>query len=367
MPNVTAQRRTAGMRRHTLIAWLAVLTLLGALTTYRYGVRHQVPGLLVGETMGTTYNIKLGRQLTETERDAIDAAVERVLERIDSLMSTYRDDSELMRFNRHRSTTPFEASPETIEVIANSLAVSRLTDGAFDVTVAPLVDAWGFGRDRRDTQPSERDIAEVRRRVGYQLLEVDRARGALTKRAPELRCDLSAVAKGHAVDRVAEALERLGYRDYLVEIGGEVRARGNSEVGEPWRIGIEAPVAARGTVHEVLTLGNGALATSGSYRNFREVDGQRLSHTIDPRSGEPVTHRLLSVSVVEQRAARADALATALHVLGPEGGMALAEREELAALFLIDDGRGGVSRRETSAWQRLRRNAPLPLARGAVR
>jgi len=231
------------------------------------------------------------------------------------------------------------------------------------------VNAWGFGPGHGTStielsNPNERAVDRLRQHVSYRLLEVDRSRATLTKRVAELSCDLSAIAKGYAVDSVAEELERLGYTDYMVEIGGEVRARGRSARREPWRIGIEKPTAARGSVHEVVTLDDQAMATSGSYRNFRVVAGKRLSHTIDPRSGQPVSHRLLSVSVVHERAARADALATALHVLGPVEGVALAEREGLAALFLIEGQDASLVERATMAFQLLRRRSRQLLAQG---
>jgi thiamine biosynthesis lipoprotein len=345
-----------GVKRRSLLAWLGVLTLLVALTVQRYGDRQLREAHLQGSTMGTTYSVKLGRPVSRAERQAVEAAVARVLARIDALMSTYRMDSELMRFNRHRSTTPFSVSPETIEVLSEAAKVSELSGGVFDVTVAPLVNSWGFG--------AADGVGEASSPVGYTLLQIDSRQRTLTKRAVDLSCDLSAIAKGYAVDRLAEELQRLHHTDYLVEIGGEVRVRGKGATGEPWRIGIEQPVAGRGPIYESVTLQDGALATSGSYRNFREVDGERLSHTIDPRSRRPVTHRLLSVSVVAERAARADALATALHVLGPSEGLALAEREGLAALLLLEGADGRISERATEGWQRLRRRSPELLARG---
>jgi thiamine biosynthesis lipoprotein len=204
--------------------------------------------------------------------------------------------------------------------------------------------------------PDAADLAALRADVGYEKLEVATDRRALRKTRPALQLDVSGVAPGHAVDQIADRLDALGLRDYLVELGGEVRAHGDSPAGRPWRIAVEAPLAGERRPFALVELDGLGASTSGDYRDFRVVDGHRLSHTIDPRTGTPVAHRLASVCVVHASAAYADAYATALMVLGPEEGLMLARRLGLAALFIVrvgDDGR--LEERTTPGFERLRR------------
>ncbi len=288
------------------------------------------------------------------------------LERINRLMSTYRDDSEVSRFNAVRSTDWFSVSPDTARVVHIALEVSRQTDGAFDVTVAPLVELWHFGRDNDRTprvpdgdsppppatsgtsqaeprpvfQPPDPDeILRAKRHVGWERLHVQLDPPALRKDDPELQINLSAVAKGYAVDCVAEWLLENGVRSFLVEVGGEVRAHGTKPNGMPWIVGIEAPREDRREIFRRVALQDAALATSGDYRNFFEINGQRYSHTIDPRTGMPVPPLVASVSVRHDSCAWADAYATALIVLGPEDGPEFARMYGLSTLFILRSGR----------------------------
>ena len=324
-----------------------------------------------GETMGTTFAVTVvsipgageaharpeasARALVpadrQIDRSAVAAEVRRVLERIEGRMSHYRPESELSRFNRARTTEPQRMSPETLGVVAEALAVSRASGGAFDVTVGPLAEAWGFGPGGRAlAAPDRLVLAELRARVGAGLLEPDLVAGTLRKRRPDLVVDLSAIAKGYAVDAISALLDEIGFEDHLVEIGGELRGAGTNEEGTPWRVAIERPVSGAPAAQPILPLTDAALATSGDYCNFYDLDGARVSHTIDPRTGRPVTHGLLSVSVVAERCALADARSTALNVLGPEEGHALAVEQGWAALFVEDDGAGGLVERETPAF-----------------
>lgn len=320
---------------------------------------------ITGATMGTTFAVIVvsredgarARPLAgpsedgARETDGLRAAVQERLDGIEERMSHYRSDSELSRFNRARTTEPWPMSRETLGVVAEALAVSRASGGAFDVTVGPLVDAWGFGAGgRAPAAPGAALLSGLRERVGSELLEVDRVAGTLRKRRPDVAIDLSAVAKGYAVDAVASLLVERGFRDYLVEIGGELRAGGGNEDGAAWRVAVERPLPASPGAQRVLPLADTAVATSGDYRNFYDLDGVRVSHTIDPRTGRPVTHRLRSVSVVARRCLLADARSTALHVLGPDEGYALAVEQGWAALFVADDGTGLLVERETPAF-----------------
>jgi thiamine biosynthesis lipoprotein len=293
---------------------------------------------LTGPTMGTTWSVVLrGEGRTRNDLTEARAAIVSALDRVNALMSTWDPASELSRLNDHAGSEPFPLSPQTLEVLALAREVSERTGGAFDVTVGPLVAAWGFGADARvpGEGPDPAELAGLRARVGYRQLAIDLDGGTVTKGRPDLQCDLSAIAKGYGVDEVARALDARGWTDYLVEVGGEVRARGERPGGGPWRVGIERPDEASRVVQGVVAIADRAMATSGDYRNFYEIDGERRSHIVDPRTGRPVTHRVASVSVIHERAVEADAWATALTVLGPQEGLALAEAEGLAVYFLV--------------------------------
>lgn len=290
-----------------------------------------------GRTMAGTYAIKVARG------GAMSAAAEAALGRelfaavdvIDRGMSTYRPDSELSRLNRHRADTPFAMSAELGEVLAAARAVSAASGGAFDVTVGSLVNAWGFGPTARTRRPAIEELVRLRARVSWESLVLDPAARTVTKTRPEVYVDLSAIAQGYGADRIAAALGARGFGDYLVEVSGEVRARGVNADGVPWRIGIERPDGAGvRKPRYVVPLAGLALATSGDYRNYFEQDGRRYSHEIDPRTGEPVAHRLASVTVVHPDCALADAWATALFVLGELRGREVAIAQGVPAYFI---------------------------------
>jgi len=306
-----------------------------------------------GPTMGTTFTVKVvAEDVDEAARRQLAAKVREVVDGVDDAMSTYKPESELSRFNRH-DTQPFEASPELVAVMTEAQRVARLSGGAFDITVGPLVDAWGFGPETTAGRPSENRLAELMTATGWKKLGIDSEHGLLHKMHEDLRCDLSAIAKGYAVDRVASSLEGAGLQDYMVEIGGEVRTRGRNAARRVWRIGVERPDESGREVQVAVPLADAAMATSGDYRNFFERDDRRVSHTINPRTGRPVTHNLASVSVISQSCMTADALATALDVLGPEAGWALAEEVNLAALFIVRNADGGFTELRTPTWVEL--------------
>ena len=309
---------------------------------------------LVGNALGTQFSVKLPNGTGEHDPAKLQKSVESVLESIDAQMSTYRADSEINRFNTSESLDWQTVSPDLCRDIEHAQALSRLTDGAFDITVAPLVDLWGFGPGKMiDTPPDDGEIAARLANTGFEHLHTDCNRSLLKKDLPDLMIDLSAIGKGFAADRVGLLLDAIGFESYLVEVGGELAIRGLNASAEPWAIGIEAPLPDQRRPHLVVHLTDTGMATSGDYRNFFEADGNIYSHTIDTRTGRPVTHSLASVTVVDAAAARADALATALLVMGPDEGMDFAEREELAVLMLI---RTGDSIEETAsiAFDRLR-------------
>jgi thiamine biosynthesis lipoprotein len=294
---------------------------------------------LAGRTMGTTYGVVVADLPGGIDRRVLHGDLEGILERVDAQMSTYRADSELSRFNDAPPGVWVEVSADTLAVTEAALEAARLSAGAFDPTVGPLGDDWGFGPG----PPAVWSAAGGRSGglvagVGHGLVETRRSPPALRKRHGEVRVDLSGIAKGFGLDRIAVHLEGIGAGRYLIEIGGELRGRGRAPHGRPWRIGIEQPLAGARAVRRVVQLDGRALATSGDYIDYFERDGRRYCHIIDPRSDRPIDHDLASVSVVAETAMRADALSTALMVLGPEAGPRLALRENIAALFIVREG-----------------------------
>lgn len=300
---------------------------------------------LAGSAMGTTFSIKIVAPPENLDRAALASRVEETLERIEDRMSTWRAESELSRFNAHRGIDWFPVSAELCQVVAEALTLSAATGGAFDVTVGPLVNLWGFGPDVViDGPPGAEQIDVLLASTGSHALHADCAANALRKDLPDLYVDLSAFAKGYGVDVVAGLLDEVGAERYLVEIGGEMRVRGENASSEPWAVAIEAPLPAERSVHAIIRVSDAAVATSGDYRNFFEHDGSVYSHTIDPRTGYPIRHAAASVTIVSDTAAFADAMATAVLVLGPDDGLAFAEREQLAAYILLREDRGIAER-----------------------
>jgi thiamine biosynthesis lipoprotein len=315
------------------------------------------PLQLDGPTMGTTYSVSIPRLPDSTDRAAVEGVIADVLREADAHLSGWNEGSELVRFNNSSSTDWQPVSAILFESVAQAQAVSRATNGTFDVTVGPLVRAWGFGAraSAEPTMPAPELLAQMRSDVGHEKLELRPSPPALRKSTPRLEIDLDGIAPGWAVDRIAARFEGLGIRDYLVELGGEVRARGANAEGRRWRVAVETPKAGERQVYAVIELDGVGVSTSGDYRDYREVDGRRISHTIDPRSGAPVEHGLASVTVVHRSVAEADAWATALMVLGPAEGMAMARREQLAALFIRrGEQQGEFLAEETPEFARLR-------------
>ncbi|WP_434360825.1 FAD:protein FMN transferase [Parasalinivibrio latis] len=294
---------------------------------------------LKGSTMGTYYSIKLVKQDGLPDAEALQAEIDKRLELVNDQMSTYRKNSELSQFNQHKSNEPFPVSEATATVVKEAIRINGLTDGALDVTVGPLVNLWGFGPEARPDQvPTDEEIAARRNNVGIQHLKVEG--NSLVKDIPGLYVDLSSIAKGYGVDVVANYLESLGVKNYLVDIGGELHIKGHNAEGQKWRIAIEKPVSGKASVQEIIQPGDMSIATSGDYRNYFEENGVRYSHTIDPKTARPITHRLVSVTVLDKSCMTADGLATGFTVLGPEKALEIANRNNIPVFLIVKTDNG---------------------------
>lgn len=315
---------------------------------------------LDGRTMGTTWSVQLVLPSTSSA-DELQRGIQAELDRVDGQMSTYKPQSELSRFNRAPAGSWRALPPEFFSVLQHALQLARDSDGAYDPTVGPLVNLWGFGPDQRPRQPpSPAAIAQAKARVGWWKLKLDPA-GHRAWQPGGIYLDLSAVAKGYGVDQVARYLRRMGARTYLVEVGGELKAHGRKPDGSVWRVGIERPDAAAGAVSatdeliDTIALDNRAIATSGDYRHVFEDHGRFYSHHIDPRSGYPVPHEVASVSVLADDCMQADPLGTTLSVLGAERGMAYARGRGLAVLMIVRTADGFEQRMSPAFAASLRR------------
>jgi thiamine biosynthesis lipoprotein len=311
---------------------------------------------LRGQTMGTTYEIKIPRCPLDTEQwDALKGEISDLLARINNQMSTYDAGSEISGVNRKAVRGAVPISPGFAEVLGFALELSERSGGAFDPTLGPLIDLWGFGSaGSRIRAPADSEIAAAKTRIGYRHVRLHPG-GRVEKLMPRIQLNLSAVAKGYAVDRIADALRAAGCTDYMVEIGGELAARGRNQQGEPWRFGVEAPTIdnspARGREVEEVVIGAHAIASSGDYRNYFEEDGRVFSHIIDPRTGWPITNRIASVTVIATNCMLADGLATALMVLDPEAGLELVAQYPDTEAFILRRKDGDLERFASQGFQ----------------
>ncbi len=321
------------------------------LTSAMIGCQDQMV-TISGPTMGTTFQVKIVQSEITPGAGVLIQEVSARLEEVNRQMSTYRDNSEITQFNRSRSTDWFAVSSDFAYVLHIAREISTWSDGAFDVTIGPLVNLWGFGPNAiPERVPSPDSIATRKTLVGYKKIHIDLSASAIKKESPEIYCDLSAIAKGYGVDRIASYLDSLGINRYFIEIGGELRTKGHNPLGQLWRIGIASP-AGQGELQKALALNNMSMATSGDYHNYFERDGIRYSHTIDPRTGRPITHALASVTVLHKSCAYADGLATAINVMGPEKGYAFAEKRNLAVFMIVRQG-DGFAEKMTSGFEKM--------------
>lgn len=323
------------LRRHSFsITFLVILFAFVFLSTGGEGDIQQ----LSGYTMGTTYQLQLVDMPESKSPQEVAEDVRSLLAELDTgIFSTYAADSELSRFNRHGVNVPFIASRHLLRVLEQAQSVAALTGGAFDVTVGPLVNLWGFGPTVKpdDAVPEQAEIDALLENVGYEFLQIDTAASEIRK-TRAIYVDLSGIAKGYAVDQVAAYFDELGVENYFLEIGGELKIKGAKPNGVNWVPAIEAPIDGESRVYEIFsnrgeTIG---VAGSGDYRNYFEDSGVRYSHEIDPRKGRPVSHNLAAVYVIAPETALADALATAFMILGLDAGRELAERENMAVYFI---------------------------------
>lgn len=313
---------------------------------------------LSGKTMGTTYHVKyIDDGLVSENSQKAHEQIELILKDVNAKMSTYIKDSELSRFNQNTQVnTPIEISADFAKVLAEAIRLHQITEGALDVTVGPIVNLWGFGPEKRpERQPTPEQLAERQGWVGINKITLDMSGNipTLSKSVPQIYIDLSSIAKGFGVDQVAEKLELLNAQNYMVEIGGEIRAKGKNAEGKPWQIAIEKPnMSGERAVENVIGLNNMAMATSGNYRIYFEENGKRFAHEIDPKTGYPIQHHLASITVLAPTSMEADGLSTGLFVLGEEKALEVAEKNNLA-IYLIIKTKNGFETKMSSTFKKL--------------
>ena len=318
------------MKKHVIISCIAFILCNSCETTH-----HQIE--MSGLTMGTTYNIKIiSNNIERHPKDELKYQIDSILISINNQMSTYLYDSEISTFNNKQSTAPFHISEEFSYVIERSLHWAKKTDGAFDITLVPLLYLWGFGPGQKgglkDIFPNDRAIQNRKIHMGYDKLIIKN--NYLQKQDPYIKIDLNAIAKGFGVDAVCSFLNSKGINNYMVEIGGEVRCLGYNRNKKSWMIAVENPESDN-EINWAVSLDNMSMATSGDYRNYYEIDNERYSHEIDPRSGYPAQTDIASATVVTSYCIDADALATALIILGIDKAIQLIEDTSDTEAFLI--------------------------------
>ncbi|HCM7876992.1 TPA: FAD:protein FMN transferase ApbE [Klebsiella quasipneumoniae] len=298
--------------------------------------------VLDGKTMGTFWRVSV-IGVDEAKAQALRAKVQAQLDADDRLLSTWKNDSALMRFNLAADTRPWPVSEAMADIVTLSLRIGAKTHGAMDITVGPLVNLWGFGPDKQPVAtPDAQAIAAAKARTGLQHLQVINQSGRqfLQKDIPDLFVDLSTVGEGYAADHLARLMEQEGISRYLVSVGGALVSRGMNGEGKPWRVAIQKPTDRENAVQAIVDINGHGISTSGSYRNYYELDGKRISHVIDPQTGQPITHKLVSVTVIAPTALEADGWDTGLMVLGPEKAQQVVREQGLAVYMIVKEGEG---------------------------
>ena len=298
--------------------------------------------VLEGKTMGTFWRVSVVG-VDKSRAEELRTKVQTQLDGDDRLLSTWKNDSALMRFNHSRSTTPWPVNEAMADIVTESLRIGRKTQGAMDITVGPLVNLWGFGPDKQPVStPTQAQIDAAKARTGLDKLTViNRAdRQYLQKSIPDLYVDLSTVGEGYAADHLARLMTEEGISRYLVSVGGALVSRGMNADGQPWRVAIQKPTDRENAVQAIVDINGHGISTSGSYRNYYELDGKRISHVIDPQTGRPITHKLVSVTVIAPTALEADAWDTGLMVLGTEKAQQVVREQGLAVYMIMKEGDG---------------------------
>ena len=311
---------------------------------------------ITGNTMGTTYTIKIIDNLSQIiDIDIVKGIIDSTLQVVNQQMSTYIHNSEISQFNRLTSMDWFTVSTDFYDVIVEAQKISKLTNGAFDITVGPIIDLWGFSKNllQNDWQPpNDQEIKETIKSIGFNNIVI--GKNSIKKINIDTKIDLNAIAKGYGVDVVFELIKGMGYTDILVEVGGEIRCSGYNDEGECWKIGIDKPildVLPGMELQTVISLDNQALATSGDYRNYFEYDGELFSHMIDPTTGYPTKNAVASVSITAPKCMTADALATALMVMGEEGITLVNSMEEVEVMLIIRTDNNELNCVESFGWR----------------
>lgn len=303
-----------------------------------------------GKTMGTVFNINVVNLPQDISAENLSAQIDEELKAFNDKLSNWQQDSEISLFNNSQNIDWVDASDELYTVLDESFYIHKLSNQTFDVTLAPLIDLWGFGYKQNDTIiPSDEAVVAALENVGMnKLLALNPTTKQIKKAKPAVNINLSAIAKGYGIDKLAMLLEKNGIEEYLVEIGGDLIAKGHNGEDKLWAVGIEKPDYQGKRIEELVMISQLGMATSGDYRNYVEKDGKRFSHIIDPVTGKPIVHNLASVTVFSDTAMRADALATAMMVLGVDAGLKVAEENKIAVFFLARDG---VNFKSTSSSQ----------------
>lgn len=309
--------------------------------------------IMSGFAQGTTWHISVWDE-EPLNTNKLKELVVKELERLDKLLSNYRSDSVIEQFNTRKTTEPVNVGAEIVNLIQNAESVSEASQGHYDLTIRPLYDLWGFSGDHL-TPPEEQTMREVLSAIGYRKLHL-LPPDCIGKVAPEIRVDLSSIAQGYSVGCISMLLENAGVENYIVEIGGELMTRGCKPDGSPWRIGIERPLPEGRSIQKIMTIERDAplaVMTSGTYRHYFDEHGRRYSHILDAKTGKPVDHQTVSVTVVNDSPTMADAWSTALLCLGADKGKDIAEKAGIAALFITETD-NGLAELTTSAWKTMK-------------
>ncbi|MCT4702448.1 FAD:protein FMN transferase ApbE [Enterobacteriaceae bacterium H20N1] len=330
------------MERHLLRRGLFAVALLLLAGCDNKAVKNETGLVLEGKTMGTFWRVSLAG-VDKARQDELRAKIQAQLDGDDRLLSTYKSDSALSRFNQSRSTEPYPVAEAMSDIVTTSLRIGAKTDGAMDITVGPLVNLWGFGPDKQPVKiPNQAQIEAAKALTGLQHLTVINKAGQqwLQKDLPGLYVDLSTIGEGYAADHLARLMEQNGVSRYLVSVGGAVVTRGTNAEDKAWRVAIQKPTDRENAVQAIVDLNGHGISTSGSYRNYYELEGKRLSHVIDPTTGAPVQHKLVSATVIAPTAMEADGWDTGLMVLGTEKAKQVAQKEGLAVYLITKEGEG---------------------------